>query len=75
MSSKLNSAQILDQVIQRQASDLHVVVGVAPFLRVSTRLSPIEGYEAITNEDVEYFLSQLTYFQILPLKKSTSQFP
>jgi twitching motility protein PilT len=59
MPSQINSAQLLDVVIQRGASDLHIVANNPPFIRVSTKLMPIEDFPPMSSEDVEYFLSQL----------------
>ena len=43
---------MLSQVVQRDASDLHLIVGVPPMLRIHGQLTPVQGTEteALTNE-------------------------
>jgi len=55
----LNAAQILQKVVDLQASDIHIVVGSLPIVRINRLLSPLEGYSSITIEDINAFLSQL----------------
>lgn len=42
------------------ASDVHLSVSSPPVLRVYGALKPLGGYEALTREDVEHALNQLT---------------
>jgi twitching motility protein PilT len=44
----LDFAEVLLEVINRRASDLHITAGAPPMLRVRGRLVPIEGYPALT---------------------------
>ncbi len=44
---------LLEQVINRKASDLHLQVGVPPMLRVDGRLLPIENTDVLSEEGVE----------------------
>ncbi len=44
---------LLDEVIKRKASDLHIQVGLAPILRVDGALAPVPGTEVLTEEGVE----------------------
>jgi twitching motility protein PilT len=44
---------LLEQVINRKASDLHLQVGVPPMLRVDGRLIPAENTDILTEEAVE----------------------
>ena len=37
-------ADILLEVLERKASDLHITVGTPPMVRVRGRLTPMEGY-------------------------------
>jgi len=55
----LNAAQILQKVVDLSASDIHLVVGSLPTVRISRLLSPLEGYSPLTIEDVNAFLSQV----------------
>jgi twitching motility protein PilT len=44
---------LLEEVIKRKASDLHLQVGLAPMLRVDGVLAPIAGTEILNEEAVE----------------------
>jgi twitching motility protein PilT len=44
---------LLDEVIKRKASDLHIQVGLAPILRVDGKLAPVPGADLLTEEGVE----------------------
>lgn len=44
---------LLEEVIKKKASDLHLQVGLPPMLRVDGALVPVTGNEALTEETVE----------------------
>lgn len=44
---------LLEEVIKRKASDLHIQVGLPPMLRVDGALVPVPGTEALNEEAVE----------------------
>lgn len=44
---------LLDEVIKRKASDLHLQVGLPPMLRVDGSLIPVTGADPLTEETVE----------------------
>jgi len=44
---------LLEEVIKRKASDLHLQVGLPPMLRVDGALAPIAGSDTLTEEAVE----------------------
>lgn len=44
---------LLEEVIKRKASDLHIQVGLPPMLRVDGSLVPVNGAEALNEEGVE----------------------
>lgn len=44
---------LLEEVIKKKASDLHLQVGLQPMLRVDGALKPVSGTEALTEEVVE----------------------
>lgn len=56
-TSKLKIEDFLEEVIKRDASDLHLTVGVAPMLRVDGSLVPIEDTQGLSDKDVK----NLTY--------------
>lgn len=44
---------LLEEVIKKKASDLHLQVGLPPMLRVDGSLVPVTGIEAINEDEVE----------------------
>lgn len=44
---------LLEEVIKKKASDLHLQVGLAPMLRVDGALKPVSGSDVLTEEAVE----------------------
>lgn len=44
---------LLDEVIKKKASDLHLQVGLPPMLRVDGALVPVSGAEALNEEAIE----------------------
>lgn len=44
---------LLEEVVKRRASDLHLQVGLPPMLRVDGSLVPIQGYDALDEAKVE----------------------
>lgn len=44
---------LLDEVIKKKASDLHIQVGLPPMLRVDGSLTPVSGADPLTEESVE----------------------
>ncbi len=47
----LDFAEVLLEVIDRRASDLHITAGAPPTVRVRGRLTPIDGYPVLTTTD------------------------
>ena len=45
---ELDFAQVLLDVLDRRASDLHITAGATPMLRSRGRLVPMEGYPVLT---------------------------
>jgi len=48
-----NISQLLELTIQRQASDLHLLAGFPPNLRVNGELMPIVGLPEVSDKDIE----------------------
>ena len=44
---------LLEEVIKKKASDLHLQVGLPPMLRVDGSLTPVTGTDPLTEESVE----------------------
>ena len=44
---------LLEEVIKKKASDLHIQVGLPPMLRIDGALLPVTGADALTEEGVE----------------------
>lgn len=49
----LNITQLLELLIQRQASDLHLIVKFPPTIRVNGDLLPVVGTDELTDEDIK----------------------
>lgn len=49
----MNIYDILDLVVQKQGSDVHIIPGMAPTLRIHGELMPVEGAPALTAEQAE----------------------
>ena len=49
----------LEEVIRRDASDLHIQVGLPPMLRVDGALSPLNGTAAMTPEQIDEIIFSL----------------
>jgi twitching motility protein PilT len=55
----MNIQQLLEVTITRNASDLHLLVGDTPMLRVDGELTPIQGTNILTEADVENLIYPL----------------
>ncbi len=44
---------LLEEVVKKKASDLHIQVGLPPMLRVDGKLIPVQGQDALTEDVVE----------------------
>ena len=44
---------LLEEVIKKKASDLHIQVGLPPMLRIDGSLTPVQGADVLTEEGVE----------------------
>lgn len=52
-AAQLKIEILLEEVIKKRASDLHLQVSMPPMLRIDGRLTPIAGYTSLTEEQVE----------------------
>ncbi|MEX1059263.1 MAG: type IV pilus twitching motility protein PilT [Candidatus Saccharimonadales bacterium] len=59
MQQQLKIETLLEEVVKRTASDLHLQVGLSPTLRVDGRLTPIQGVVPLTEEMVENLIFSL----------------
>jgi twitching motility protein PilT len=48
---ELDFAELLMEVVDRRASDLHMTAGAPPMVRVRGSLSPVDGYPVLTPND------------------------
>lgn len=53
INKQLRIEPLLDEVIKKKASDLHLQVGLPPMLRVDGKLIPVQNAEALTEEGTE----------------------
>ena len=44
---------LLEEVIKKRASDLHLQVGLPPMLRIDGSLTPVAGFDALDEAAVE----------------------
>src|SRR6266567_1500593 len=71
---ELDFAEVLLEVVDRRASDLHLTAGAPPTIRIRGRLTPMEGYPALTPTDTREIIYSIlsgsqrqkleTYWQI-----------
>jgi twitching motility protein PilT len=47
----LDFAEVLLEVIDRRASDLHITAGAPPMVRIRGRLTPVDGYPSLSPTD------------------------
>jgi twitching motility protein PilT len=52
-STNLRIEPLLDEVVKKKASDLHLQVGLPPIIRVDGKLAAISGAEKLTEESIE----------------------
>ncbi len=52
-TNELRIEILLEEVIRKRASDLHLQVSVPPMLRIDGHLTPIAGYQTLNEENVE----------------------
>ena len=66
---------LLEEVVKKKASDLHLQVGLPPMLRIDGSLIPVSGSEILTDETVETLIFAILdedQKQILLKDKETS---
>lgn len=59
MQQQLKIESLLEEVVKRTASDLHLQVGLPPTLRIDGRLTPVQGPVPLTEEMVENMVFSL----------------
>jgi len=56
MKQELRIELLLEEVIRRKASDLHLQIGLAPMLRIDGKLVPLGDYDVLNEEKVEQLI-------------------
>ncbi len=51
--------QLLDIVVEKDASDLHLVVGFPPLIRINSSMYPVAGTSPITPAEIEGYINPL----------------
>lgn len=59
MQAQPKIENLLEEVVKRKASDLHLQVGLPPMLRVDGALAPVSGYNALDERIVEQLVFAL----------------
>lgn len=55
-NQELRIELLLEEVIRKRASDLHLQIGLPPMLRVDGSLVPVPGYDPLSEEGVEQLI-------------------
>lgn len=58
-ANELELNKLLSVVLERDASDLHLMVGEPPVIRVDTHLIRLDNYQALTNDGIKDLLGVL----------------
>lgn len=53
MATSVDVRELLTKMIKMGGSDLHIVVGAPPMIRLHGAVSPMEGYAALSSEDTQ----------------------
>ena len=53
MNQNLRIEILLEEIVRKNASDLHLHVGLPPMMRLDGALTPISGYQKLNTEEVE----------------------
>ncbi|OGE64949.1 type IV pili twitching motility protein PilT, partial [Candidatus Daviesbacteria bacterium RIFCSPLOWO2_02_FULL_36_7] len=56
----MNIQQLLDLTVQKNASDLHLVIGFPPIIRIHGELVPVAGEEILTEQQIEAVIKEVT---------------
>jgi twitching motility protein PilT len=56
---KVEASQLLEGILNLDASDLHLSVGIPPIVRINTVLGPMKDAGPMTVEDIQLFLSKV----------------
>lgn len=56
MSAQPRIEILLEEVIKRKSSDLHLQVGLPPMLRIDGELTPVNGADILTEETIEILI-------------------
>ena len=59
MAAQLRIETLLEEVVKRKASDLHLQVGLAPMLRIDGKITPIGGVNPLNEPEAEYLIFAL----------------
>lgn len=58
-ASELELNKLLSVVLERDASDLHLIVGEPPIIRVDTQLVRLDNYQVLSNDNISDLLEVL----------------
>jgi Tfp pilus assembly pilus retraction ATPase PilT len=69
----LEPKALLHAMLDQNASDLHIKVGVPPMIRVHGDMAPLPGFPALSSDDTRTIA--LTSFHVDPLSKDRKMPP
>ena len=58
-ASELELNRLLSVVLERDSSDLHLMVGEPPIIRVDTKLIRLDNYQVLSNDNISDLLNVL----------------
>src|SRR6185437_14248285 len=58
-ASELELNKLLSLVLERDSSDLHLMVGEPPIIRTDTQLSRLDNYQVLSNDNISDLLNVL----------------
>ncbi|MDP2860652.1 MAG: PilT/PilU family type 4a pilus ATPase [bacterium] len=56
----MKTSDLLNQIISRKASDLHLVPGYPPILRIDGKLIPLLGADILTKTEIDLLIKEIT---------------
>ena len=66
---------LIDIAIKEEASDIHLIAGMKPLLRIIRELKEIDKYDVLTEDDMYEIYDSVYYPQYPPSDNSTGDIP
>jgi twitching motility protein PilT len=59
VNTKLSAPEVFSRVVEKNASDLHLTVGLPPTLRINGILKPITEYDVLSNDEIKEIVMEI----------------